>query len=103
MANIFKVGDIVEANELSNKKYGFTTKENEWSGRVLNVHDNGSFDAETISGKYSVNGADYCDLETKYFDLVKKKPTKKERIKTLELELSAMKERLDALEKWRNA
>lgn len=103
LVNKFKVGDIVEANELTNRRYGYTTKKRWWIGEVVKTREDGNFDAETIFGGGSMVGENYGWLNAKYFDLVKQKPSEKERIKTLELELSTVKERLEALENWRNA
>lgn len=97
----FKVGDVVEANKLSNDEYSFTTKLLGWVGKVVEVDDCGYFDAETIMGKHSIIGRSYTSLNPEYFDL--RNPSKKQRIAALENEVADLKERLEALEKWRNA
>lgn len=97
----FKVGDVVEANKLSNDEYMLTTKDSGWVGKVVEVDEDGDFTAATIKGDGSVVGYNYEYLEPEYFDL--QKPSKKQRIATLENEVADLKERLEALEKWRNA
>lgn len=97
----FKVGDVVEANNLSNDEYMMTTKDSGWVGKVVAVDEDGDFTAETIKGDGSDVGYKYEYLEPDYFDL--RNPSKKKRIATLENEVAELKERLEALEKWRSA
>jgi hypothetical protein len=67
--NKFKVGDVVKA---TTNGYNFTTKDCKWVGRVTDVHGDGSFRAETISGSYSDVGEFYGYLRQEDFALVKK-------------------------------
>lgn len=97
----FKVGDVVEANKLSNDEYAFTTKLLGWVGKVVEVDEDGDFTAETIKGKHSFVGQKYSYLGTDCFDL--QKLSKKQRIVSLENEVTELKERIEAWEKWRNA
>lgn len=97
----FKVGDVVEANKLSNDEYCYTNKESGWVGKVVKLDGDGLFSAETLEGEGSDVGQEYRFLEPDYFDLPA--PSKKQRIATLENEVADLKERLEALEKWRNA
>lgn len=97
----FKVGDVVEANGKSNSRYFCTNERNGWVGKVVEVEANGDFTAETIKGGKSAVGKSYNRLKPEYFDL--RHPSKKQRIATLENEVADLKERLEALEKWRNA
>lgn len=97
----FKVGDVVEANEKSNSRYFCTNERNGWVGKVIEVEANGDFTAETIKGDGSKVGSKYNYLVSDYFDL--RHPSKKQRIATLENEVADLKERLEALENWRNA
>lgn len=97
----FKVGDVVEANELSNGQYAFTTKLLGWVGKVVEIDEDGDFTAVTIKGDGSDVGFKYSSLVSDYFDLPK--PSKKQRIATLENEVADLKERLEALENWRSA
>lgn len=97
----FKVGDVIKANELSNDEYYFTNKKSGWVGKVVGVDEDGDVTAVTIKGDGSDVGEEYRFLNSDYFDL--HHPSKKQRISTLENEVADLKERLEALEKWRNA
>ena len=63
----FKVGDIIKANKESNTRYGFTTQERNWTGKILSI-ENGLIYAETITPEED-KGETYHLLE-KYFDLM---------------------------------
>lgn len=99
--NKFKVGDVVEANKLSNGVYVFTTKDSGWVGKVVAVDEDGYFTAVTIKGEFIETGQIFPELCPTYFD--SHHLAKKQRITTLENEVADLKERLEALEKWRNA
>lgn len=63
----FKVGDIIKANKKSNKRYGVTTQENGWTGKILSI-ENGLIYAETITP--TCDEGDNYHLMEEYFDLV---------------------------------
>ena len=62
----FKVGDIIKANEDSNKKYRVTNQKNGWTGKILSI--DGLIYAETITP--TCDKGDKYYLMEKYFDLV---------------------------------
>ena len=63
----FKVGDIIKANKKSNNRYGVTTQENGWTGKILSI-ENGLIYAETITP--TCDEGDNYHLMEEYFDLV---------------------------------
>lgn len=66
----FKVGDIIVANEKSNKEYGMTSKINNWKGVVQEIIGGDAIRVTTIhSGKQDV-GKTYT-VDPYYFDLEK--------------------------------
>lgn len=72
----FKVGDIVRANENS-EKYRITSIINKWVGRVITVDDDGYFSAMTISSIDNSKGNIYYSLDPREFNLVKSSKTNK--------------------------
>lgn len=72
----FKVGDIVRANENS-EKYRVTSIKNKWVGRVITVDDDGDFSAMTISSIDNSKGDIYYSLNPREFNLVKSSKTNK--------------------------
>ena len=66
----FEIGDIIEANKESNKKYIVTNQKNGWTGKILRI-ENGLIYAKTITPEEHKDDKYYV-LE-KYFDLVENK------------------------------
>jgi hypothetical protein len=66
----FKVGDIVVANDLSNKEYSYANKDNLFVGKVVKVYEN-YFDAEVVDITliHIKRGIIMKDLDYDYFDL----------------------------------
>ena len=67
----FQVGDIIEANEYSDKEYTVATKKNGWTGVVV-WSKAGTIYAKTITTQ-AHKGEEY-QLNDYFFDLVAKRP-----------------------------
>jgi len=90
----FKVGDKVRATKESNGQYGITTEQNGWTGVIISVDTDGEFEADTLTPKGECS---YGGLDPKYFELLESKPTKNQRISTLEQKVEAMQAEIDTL------
>lgn len=64
----FKIGDIIKANEKSNKKYLATNQKNGWTGKVLVVKNNGDISVRTLTPE-KYRGA-ICTVYEGFFDLL---------------------------------
>lgn len=64
----FKVGNIIAANEESNKRYLITTQKNGWTGKVTSVRKYGDISVKTLTPK-EYEGRVY-NVEEEFFDLV---------------------------------
>lgn len=64
----FKVGDIIRANEKSNKEYWVTTKKNGWTGKVTSVKKNGDISVKTLTPE-EYEGRVF-EVDERYFYLV---------------------------------
>lgn len=65
----FNVGDIIQANYLSNFRYGITTQEHHWIGKVLQHFDSSTMYVKTLKCDGVIIGMDEFYVEEKYFDL----------------------------------
>ena len=63
----FKVGDIIKANEESNKRYSRTNQKRNWTGKILSI-ENGLIYAETITPSFDEGERYYVTEEC--FDFV---------------------------------
>lgn len=64
----FRVGDFVEANELSDGHYSVTCRNNGWCGYVVSV-DSGDDGLITVCKRRDRRGSSY-EVHEQYFDLV---------------------------------
>lgn len=64
----FKVGDIIKANEKSNKKYFLTNQKNGWTGKVTSVKKNGDISVKTLTPE-EYEGRVF-EVDERYFYLV---------------------------------
>lgn len=89
----FKVGDKVRA---ISSEYLFTNKKNGWTGIVTHVYETGGFRAKSLT-LLNEDGFEYGGLDQNHFELISPKPTKNQRISTLEKEVEALKSEVAAL------
>lgn len=93
----FEVGDVVKANEKSNGKYSITTQSNGFTGKVVEIRKDGRLDVHTLTRNDSERDTLFTGLEPKYFEVLSPKPTKKQRLTTLEQKVEAMQAEIDTL------